>query len=555
MTGFSAKLDRRSLLAGAAAGAGALIAAPHIARAEMVTNYPWSGGTIVETQSGKIRGFPDGHIEKPVQIFRGVPYGAPTGGRNRFMPPQKVKPWTGLRDAVQLGDRAPQPSSGWVMIEELSSLDTSPMSEDCLFLNVWTPQVGSNSGKRPVMVWFHGGGYMVGSGGDPRYDGSNLARDHDVVVVTVNHRLNVFGFLYLADIKGADSRFAEASNVGMLDIVAALRWIHDNIAMFGGDPNNVTVFGQSGGGRKVSVLMAMPEATGLRHRSISESGMDLRRTPREVATRQAEALMKAADVTPASLNKLQEMPFRDLLRLVASKHVRVGGGPVVDGRTLPTNPVDPTAPMISADVPWMMGNTLTEAVWQSSTPLNPIDDATLRADVKRNLKVDDKTADDVIAVYRKGRPKASNTFIYQLIATANWLTVVNSIAGQRKTALGKAPAYVYRFDKQTPVRGGKLHAPHTIEIPYVFDNVDQFTSTVMVGDRPDRYPVEKMMATTWTTFARTGNPNNPTLPHWPAYDAKTRSVMTLNNVSKVVDAPHEAERETILKIKTEHGQI
>ncbi len=552
---LGAKLDRRSLLAGAATGAGALIAAPYVARADMVTNYPWSGGTIVETQSGKIRGYPDGHLEKPVQIFRGVPYGAPTGGANRFMPPQKVAPWTGLRNAVQLGDRAPQGSSGFVLVEELSSLDTSPMSEDCLFLNVWTPQAGPNSGKRPVMVWFHGGGFSVGSGGDPRYDGSNLARDYDVVVVTVNHRLNVFGFLYLADIKGADSRFAGASNAGMLDIVAALQWIHDNIAMFGGDPGNVTVFGQSGGGRKVCTLMAMPGATGLRHRSISESGMDLRRMPREQATREAEQLMKAADVTPATLGKLQEMPFRDLQRLVAEKHVRAGSGPVVDGKTLPTDPVDPTAPAISADVPWMMGNTLTEAVWQSSTPLDPIDDATLHADVKRNLRCDDKTADEVIAVYKKGRPDATNTFIYQVIATDNWLTVNNSLAGERKAALGKAPAYVYRFDKQTPVRGGKLHAPHTIEIPYVFDDVDQFTSAAMIGDRPDRYPVEKIMATTWTTFARTGDPNNATIPHWPAYDAKARSVMTLNNASKVVNAPHEAEREAILKIKKDHNEV
>ena len=231
----------------------------------------------------------------------------------------------------------------------------------------------------------------------------------------------------------------------MLDIIASLEWVRDNIAMFGGDPGNVTVFGQSGGGRKVCTLMAMPGATGLRHRSISESGMDLRQLPREVATRQAEGFLKVLDLTPATLDRIQSLPFQAILKAMEVKERgkpsleggSVGSRPVVDGRTLPHNPVDPTAPAISADVPWMMGNTLTEATWSPSTPLEPIDDGTLRADVKRDLRIDDTMADEAIALYRKGRPNATNTFIYQVIATDNMLTVNNSIAAERKAALVK----------------------------------------------------------------------------------------------------------------------
>ena len=332
--------------------------------------------------------------------------------------------------------------------------------------------------------------------------------------------------------------------------------MRDNIAMFGGDPENVTVFGQSGGGRKVCTLMAMPGATGLRHRSISESGMDLRQLPREVATRQAESFLKVLDLTPATLDRIQSLPFQAILKAMVVKGARqagfeggsVGSRPVVDGQTLPHDPVDPTAPTISADVPWLMGNTLTEATWSPSTPLEPIDDATLHADVKRDLR------DQVIALYRKGRPNATNTFIYQVIATDNMMTVNNSIAAERKAALGRAPAYLYRFDKQTPVRGGILHAPHTIEVPYVFDNVNMGAAEVEIGDGPDRGTIANIMTSTWVAFARTGDPDNATIPHWPAYNAHTRPVMTLNDVCRVINAPHEAEREAFLKIRKSRGE-
>lgn len=539
MTSFRSAPSRRSLLAAAAGG---MIAAPYVARAQMVPNYPWSGGVVVETANGRLRGYPDG----PVNIFKDIPYGAGTGGANRFLPPRPVQPWTGLREAVRYGNQAMQGPTA-LIIEEGMALGVEPMSEDCLRLNVWTPAVGPNSGKRPVMVWFHGGGYAGGSGGNLRNDGTNLARDHDVVVITVNHRLNIFGFLYLADLGGGE-RFAQASNAGALDMVAALRWVRDNIAMFGGDPGNVTIFGQSGGGRKVSTLMAMPEAKGLFHRAISQSGMDIRQTTREAATDTARRLMTALDLTPQTLGRIQELPAATIQQVAATARIGVDG-PTVDGRTIPNHPVDPTAPAFSADVPWMMGNTQTEAVWQPTTPLDPIDAATLRENVKRNMRVDDAGADALIAVYRKGRPRVSNEFLYQVIASDNWLTVNMSVAGERKAALGRAPAYVYRYDKETPVRGGKLHSPHTVEIPYVFDNWDVSGASVMLGHGADRAAWSKKMSDTWVAFARTGDPNNPGIPRWPAYNAQTRPVMVFDTNTRVENAPHEAERQAMLAIR------
>ena len=255
-------MDRRSLLACGGIGLAAL--AGRRAQGQALL----SPGSPVETTAGKVAGLANG----PVRIFKGIPYGAPTDGANRFMPPQKPVPWSGIREATQIAPRCPQPPTPGLMPEEAIDLDYGPMSEDCLSLNVWT--AADAAAKRPVMVWFHGGGYAVGSGGSVRYDGSNLARKRKVVVVTVNHRLNAFGFLDLSSLGGA--RFADSANVGMLDVVAALAWVRDNIANFGGDPANVTVFGESGGGGKVSTLMAMPAAKGLFHRVIAQSGVALR---------------------------------------------------------------------------------------------------------------------------------------------------------------------------------------------------------------------------------------------------------------------------------------
>ncbi len=292
-------------------------------------------GATIETTLGKVRGA----TQAGVQAYRGVPYAASTAGANRFMPPANREAWTGVRDCVELGLRAPQRNSDFFgQVPKIFEVmcPAEPMGEDCLVLNVWTP--GTNAGrKRPIMVWLHGGGYTSGSGGFVCYNGQELARKHDVVVVTVNHRLTVFGYLYLAGIGG--EKYAKASNVGMLDIVSALEWVRDNAAAFGGDASNVTIFGQSGGGAKVSVLMAMPSAKGLFHRAIVESGADVKGVPVDVANKSAEMFLSRLNLKPNQVDELQKLSVDQLLAAIPP-----GGGPgspglalapVVDGSTLP----------------------------------------------------------------------------------------------------------------------------------------------------------------------------------------------------------------------------
>src|ERR1700733_13912048 len=285
---------RRSFLNRSTLAAGALMSGA-FAKTWAAPATGDSSGPIVETTAGKIRGA----IQDKVSAFRGVPYGASTAGSGRFMPPEKPHPWTGVKDTVELGHRSPQGAS--TRIPEVAAVDAAePAGEDCLVLNVWTPSATSGH-KRPVMVWLHGGGFTSGSGGFQIYDGVNLAGKHDCVVVTVNHRLNAFGYLYLADLGGA--KYANSSNVGMLDIVAALEWVRDNISNFGGDPANVTIFGQSGGAAKVSTLLARPAAKGLFHRAVIESGASLRGIPRDAANKSTEAFLAKVGLKPSQIKE------------------------------------------------------------------------------------------------------------------------------------------------------------------------------------------------------------------------------------------------------------
>ena len=345
---------------------------------------PEQGGPVAQTTAGKVRGYMNG----PVSVFKGIPYAASTAGANRFAPPRKREPWSGVRDATQLGDKSPQNSTPWLMKEEAVSLSDEPQSEDCLHLNVWT--AGLRDGKkRPVMVWFHGGGFSSGSGGNTRYEGSNLATRQGVVLVTVNHRLNTFGHLYLGELT-TDPSFADSGNVGMLDIVAALEWVRDNIAEFGGDPGNVTVFGESGGGGKVSTLMAMPAAAGLFHRVIAQSGVALRGMPRAVATDNAKAVLKQLGIEPSGIaTKLRSVPQAQLLEAINTMKPPPGFAPVVDGRSLTRSPFDPDAPAVSANVPILLGSNYTEVTFFPDTPLEPIDEATLQQRVKQYTRTDD----------------------------------------------------------------------------------------------------------------------------------------------------------------------
>ena len=487
-------------------------------------------GGAIETTAGKVRGAASG---KTI-AFKGIPYGASTEGA-RFLPPSKVQPWSGVRDALELAPSSPQVPS--TLIPE--SMAQQPASdahgtEDCLHLNVWTP---SRSGKRPVMVWFHGGGYSAASANWKMYDGTNLAGKHDVVVVTVNHRLNVFGYLYLADIGG--EKFANASNVGMLDCIQALEWVRDNIANFGGDPHNVTIFGQSGGGGKVSTLMGMPGAKGLFHRAIAQSGSNVMGQSRERATAGAKALMTTLNAT--SVDEMQKLPVADLLKAMrATRGLNLS--PVVDGKTLPAGPFDPTSSPFSASVPFMVGSTETEITWNANYKGEEIDEAMLHERVKNAAKIDDASADKLIAVYRKNRPKASPLDLALIIGTdvSNFRSGTDAEAVRRAMAPGQAPVYKYYFQWYSPVRGGVLRSYHTLDIPFIWENIDITVS--MNGSGPERQPLADRMSNAWVNFARSGNPNHKLLPKWEPFTLEQRVTMIFNNECKAVNDPWKEER-------------
>lgn len=531
------KPDRRSVLAGAASIGVAL-----------GTRRAWPASPIVGTRYGKIRG----KTEAGVHVFKGVPYGESTAGANRFMPPKPPAPWSDVRDALSLGHRAPQTGATGFMEEEVVALDRTPQGEDCLCLNIWTAGLGEKQ-KRPVMVWCHGGGFTGGSGGNIRYDGTGLARKHDVVLVTINHRLNAFGFLYLEKLGG--EKYADSGNAGMLDIAAALEWVKDNIAAFGGDPGNVTIFGQSGGGSKVTTLMAMAPASGLFHRVIAESGVELKAITADEGTDIASRLMRQLNVN--DVDQLQQLPFPTLIAALGPMGPAGRFGPVLDRRTLVSGngPFDPVAPSMSANVPMILGSTLTEITFLNTTPLDPIDDATLRADLKGALKVNDGEMEKILAIYRRDFPAVSNVRLYQIIASDNWLTANVALTAERKAALGAAPAYLYHFEKPTSVHDGKLGVPHTLEVSYVFDNLDGATDDVITGTGKDRYPLADKMSRAWTEFARSGNPNVSGLPHWRSYSAADRAVMIFNDQCRLVVDPRAEARQAITQLHIRQGQV
>jgi para-nitrobenzyl esterase len=510
--------------------------------------YAWSADSsepVVETTHGKIRGA----AVNGISGFKGVPYGASTAGTNRFMPPRKPEAWSGARAAVDWAGHAPQASAGprRPEVTALSGMpDKVPVSEDCLTLNVWSPGLGA--GKRPVMVWLHGGGFSYGSANTPRTEGANLARRGDVVVVSVNHRLNIFGFLDLAELGGA--QFAHSGNAGVLDLVAALEWVRDNVASFGGDPGNVTIFGQSGGGGKVSALLAMPAAKGLFHRAIVMSGAGIRMAGHERSTKLAEAVLGEVGLTAKQLDQLQTLPLDRLLAAIepAQKRLppvtfplldRYGFGPVVEGHDLPHHPFDPAATDLSDDIPVMVGGTGDEnalflapddTIWNRSLSEDQLK--------TRIAKVADADADAVLALYRRMHPEMNPSELLIEITTDSNFWVRSVLLAERKAAKGKAPVYMYSFDWRTPVLDGKLMSPHAIDVPFVFDTLD---AVGIAGHSPAAPRIAAAESATWAAFARTGVPDNPAIPHWPAYTGSDRKTMMIDTEWKIADDPeHEA---------------
>jgi para-nitrobenzyl esterase len=505
-------------------------------------------GATVQTSAGRIRGLV---VDGKVHAFKGVPYGASTGGARRFLPPVRPEPWTGVHEAFEIGHRSPQVDS--TLVPEFAPLNPrETMGEDCLCLNVWTPGVGS--GKRPVMVWLHGGGYTAASAGWTCYDGTELARRHDVVVVGVNHRLNVFGFLYLAELGG--EKYADASNAGLRDIIAGLEWVRDNIAAFGGDPGNVTIFGQSGGAGKVSTLQGMLAAQGLFHRAIVQSGSAVTSMPAAAATRNAEAFMAKLGLKSTQIDELQKLPMQQLVDVLRAggRGAGPGGGgfaasPVVDGKTLPKNVFDPSAPSMSAAVPMIIGTTETEVTWNVNTDFTPpASDAALRERVKKALRTeDDGGVDKLIALYRKGRPKASSLDLALIIETdASPFRSGSDLQAERKAALGQAPVYMYRFQWYSPVGGGRLRAMHCMDIPFVWYNVNLCRS--VVGDGPERYALADSMSGAWAAFARAGNPNHRALPKWEPFTPDRRATMMFNTECRAVNDPYRDERMAVASL-------
>jgi para-nitrobenzyl esterase len=403
------------------------------------------------------------------------------------------------------------------------------------------------------MVWLHGGGYSTGSGGFIAYDGTRLAQKEDVVAVTINHRLNVFGFLDVAAIGGP--RYAQSANLGMQDIVFALRWVHDNIDRFGGDPGNVTIYGQSGGGRKVSTLLAMPAAKGLFHRAIIQSGSALRQQTREDSVEVARRFLARMQIR--SVDELQRLPMQQIRSAVqAPARGPVGLGapapgrlgalamaPVVDGHWLPTQLFDPVAPAVSADVPLLVGNNQTEDTFFPGTQLDPISEQMMRQQVESMLHTDAAGADKVIAVYRHSRPSDTPLDVVQILKTDLARRHDVRLQADRKTALGRAPVYVYYFDWRSPVHGGKLKSYHTLEIPFVMQNI--VPCEVMVGNGPGLQRMADQISGAWAAFARGANPNHDGLPHWPAYDGSNRPTMILDAAPRVANDPNREQRRII----------
>lgn len=490
-----------------------------------------SSVAVAQTANGKVAGY----IQDGVTIFKGIPYAK----ANRFEAPVQADSWEGIRSCRQYGPVSPQGArSGWANDEIAFAFNWNDgvQGEDCLRLNVWTPALDSR--KRPVMVWLHGGGYSAGSGQElPSYDGTSLAFAEDVVVVSINHRLNVLGFL---DLSAYGEKYAKSANAGLLDIVASLKWVRDNIAAFGGDPSNVTIFGQSGGGGKVTTLLATPCAKGLFHKAIVQSGSMLRTMESKYSRKIGIATVRNLGLDASSIDKISEVPYGELLAAGEKAIAQVkaeadrdgvasfifGWAPTVDGAVLPSQPFDPQAPAMSADIPMIIGTTRHEF---SMTTYVPALRNAGREEVIGILKGRyGEGTERFLELFAKAYPGSKPAdmldadFVFRPSAIEQAL---------RKSLQGAAPVYMYMFNWESPVLDGILRSTHCMEIPFVFNNADRHAS--MTGGGTQAMELASKMSHCWAEFARCGKPSAEGLPEWEPFEAEKRAVMFFDNTCKM----------------------
>jgi para-nitrobenzyl esterase len=506
----------------------------------------------IKTAYGRLRGAKTGNLT----TFKGIPYAGSVSGANRFKAAPPLNAWDGVRDALELGPPA---------IQIGQRRNEPAQSEACLFVNVWTP--AADNRKRPVMFYSHGGGFVTGSGGAGYQDGGNLARTFDVVVVATNHRLGLMGYLYLGEVGGEE--YATSGNQGMLDIVDGLKWVHQNIQTFGGDPANVMIFGESGGGAKTSCLYAMPSAAPYFNKASIESGPGIRMMPRDAAAETTLMVLDHLGIEKSAWRKLLEVPIDKLLEAQTGIGRRGGGplgmnggrkgmgggsrpggfGPVVDGTVLPHHPFDPVAPAISKDKPLMVGYNRDETVFffnqQRNTEVFNLTEVALK---ERLAKEFPGNADAIYEAYHKSRPDDSPSQLYVAITTARMIGIGAMTIAERKYAQRGAPAYMYIFKhaNQSLIPGTqfKMGSPHAMEITYKFYNVrppGQGGNLMAISDQSSVKAAHNM-AEMWSTFARTGRPGAVGQSAWPPYSTATRATMEIDATCEVVTDPWPLER-------------
>lgn len=497
------------------------------ARDEAAADFAQAPFCEAETCYGRIQGLVDCGVHR----FMGVPYGAPTGGTNRFRPPLPPAPWAGLRECFGHASVAPQVLTPLVnpyarLIQFDLATAQGGMGEDCLHLNIWTPGLRDGA-RRPVMFCVHGGGFAISSGNASLYDGAELARTADVVVVSVTHRLGAFGFLNLADV-GGPQEFGAAGVAGMLDLVAALEWVRDNIENFGGNPHCVMAFGQSGGGWKTSVLLAMPGARGLFHRAAVQSGSLLRVQTRDEAALHARELLQALGLTHKIVSRMTDLPWQHILAAQA----RVGAhrfAPVLDGVHLFRHPCDPAAPQESAEIPLIISTTLDDASLFFDN--FSLDEAALRRWLEARHGA---TADEIHRLYR-GRWPAKTPFLLQAqIVTDSGFRRFAATHAQLKATQQRAAVYCYRWDWASPALDGLYGAAHASDVAASLGN---YREALLGGGVRTAVDLSQALSAAWVAFARDGDPNNPRTPHWPAYTPPTRSMLILDERLRIENDP------------------